>query len=38
MTYRYYRLSPNKKYLHYGEFAEISEDRPPLEELPERSM
>ncbi|KAI8058067.1 ELMO/CED-12 family-domain-containing protein [Syncephalis plumigaleata] len=36
MTYRYYRLSPNKKYLHYGEFAEINEDRPPLEELPER--
>ncbi|KAJ3190735.1 hypothetical protein HK101_008431, partial [Irineochytrium annulatum] len=34
--FRYYRLGPNKKFLHFGEFTEASEFRPPLDSLPQR--
>ncbi|RKP05684.1 ELMO/CED-12 family-domain-containing protein, partial [Thamnocephalis sphaerospora] len=36
MAYRFYRLSPNKKYLHYGEFTEMTAEPPNLDDLPER--
>ena len=35
--YRYYKLSPNKKYLHFAEFPEISSITPSLERLQEKS-
>ncbi|KAJ3219608.1 hypothetical protein HDU67_000096 [Dinochytrium kinnereticum] len=35
-VYRYYRLGPNKKFLHYADFAELSERRPLLDMLPKR--
>jgi engulfment/cell motility protein 1 len=37
-VYRFYRLGPNKKFLHYGDFSDMSERKPPLEVLNERSM
>jgi len=35
--FRYYRLSPNTKCLHYAEYVKIKDTRPPLEELIEKS-
>ncbi|KAJ1547833.1 hypothetical protein HK405_004832 [Cladochytrium tenue] len=32
-VYRFYRLGPNKKFLHFGDFLEMSERKPALEEL-----
>ncbi|KAI8853219.1 hypothetical protein BC829DRAFT_414020 [Chytridium lagenaria] len=34
--YRYYRLGPNKKFLHYADFTEMSEKRPLLDILSKR--
>jgi len=34
--FRYYRLSPNTKCLHYAEYVKIKDTRPPLEELIEK--
>ncbi|KAI9141182.1 ELMO/CED-12 family-domain-containing protein [Paraphysoderma sedebokerense] len=34
--FRYYKLSLNKKFLHYADFSEISETRPLLEMLTEK--
>jgi len=34
--FRYYRLSPNTKCLHYAEYLKIKDTRPPLEELIEK--
>ncbi|KAJ3097778.1 hypothetical protein HDU97_004558 [Phlyctochytrium planicorne] len=34
--YRYYRLGPNKKFLHYADFTEMTERRPLLETLPKK--
>lgn len=34
--YRFYRLSPNKKYLHYAEFPDIVNPSPSLDNLPEK--
>lgn len=34
--WRFYRLSPNRKYLHYGDFFDKTYIRPGLEDLPER--
>ncbi|TPX35338.1 hypothetical protein SmJEL517_g02240 [Synchytrium microbalum] len=33
---RFYRLSPNRQYLHYGDFTEGFDRKPSIEELPER--
>jgi len=35
--FRYYRLSPNTKCLHYAEYLKIRDTRPSLEELIEKS-
>ncbi|KAK9760133.1 hypothetical protein K7432_016151, partial [Basidiobolus ranarum] len=35
-TYRYYKLSPNRKYLHYAEFGDILPGKLTLEQLPEK--
>jgi len=35
--FRFYRLSPNTKCLHYAEYVKIKDTRPPLEELIEKS-
>ncbi|KAJ1568985.1 hypothetical protein HK405_011461 [Cladochytrium tenue] len=32
-VYRFYKLGPNKKFLHFGDFLEMSERKPALEEL-----
>ncbi|ORX52908.1 hypothetical protein BCR36DRAFT_582317 [Piromyces finnis] len=34
--FRYYRLSPNTKCLHYAEYVKIKDTRPPIEELIEK--
>ncbi|KAI9101660.1 ELMO/CED-12 family-domain-containing protein [Phlyctochytrium arcticum] len=34
--YRFYRLGGNHKFLHYGEFSEMSQRRPLADELTER--
>jgi engulfment/cell motility protein 1 len=34
--FRFYRLSPNTKCLHYAEYVKIKDTRPPLEELIEK--
>eukprot|EP00833_Pecoramyces_ruminatium_P013306 jgi/Orpsp1_1/1187338/evm.model.d7180000056963.1 len=34
--FRYYKLSPNTKCLHYAEYLKIKDTRPPLEELIEK--
>lgn len=36
-TYRYVRLSHNRRWLHYAEFPEKGTGEPSLEELPEKS-
>ncbi|ORY00434.1 hypothetical protein K493DRAFT_103700 [Basidiobolus meristosporus CBS 931.73] len=35
-TYRFYKLSPNRKYLHYAEFSDILPNKLSLEQLPEK--
>jgi engulfment/cell motility protein 1 len=35
--WRYYRLSPNLKFLHYSDFSEKTFIRDGIEDLPERS-
>lgn len=37
-SYRFYKLNPNLKVLHYGDFTDIGKSRPLLEELNERGM
>ena len=34
--YRFYKLSPNKKFLHYAEFQEMTALTPTLEHLPQK--
>ncbi|KAJ3415709.1 hypothetical protein HDV05_004387 [Chytridiales sp. JEL 0842] len=35
-VFRFYRLGSNKKFLHYGDFSDMSDKKPPLEVLNER--